>query len=76
MIAPIVIAIILITYYALYFGYLISQCNLIALTIVLKGFLKYLLGIIALALTALTLYVTIERINEIRSGNEDDLSKY
>lgn len=33
-------------------------------------------GILALAGIGVAVYVLIERINEIRSGEEDDLSKY
>ena len=67
MIAPIVISVIIILYYVVYFGILIA---------VLDGVWKWLLGIIPLALSAVMLKVCIERINEIKKGEEDDLSKY
>ena len=67
MIAPIVISVIIILYYVVYFGILIA---------LLDGVWKWLLGIIPLALSAVLLKVCIERINEIRKGEEDDLSKY
>ena len=67
MVAPIVITVIMIIYYIVYFGFLISLLN---------GFWKYLLGIIPLAFSAVMIYVCIERINEIKKGEEDDLSKY
>ena len=67
MIAPIVISVIIILYYVVYFGILIA---------VLDGIWKWLLGIIPLAFTAVMLKVCIERINEIKKGEEDDLSKY
>ena len=67
MVAPIVVAIIMIAYYALYFGVLIT---------VLDGALKWLLGIIPIAFSIVMVKVCIERINEIRSGEEDDISKY
>ena len=67
MIAPIVIATIMILYYIVYFGFLI---------VMLDGIVKYVLGIVPIALAAVTLWVCIERINEIRKGEEDDLSKY
>ena len=67
MIAPIVISVIIILYYVVYFGILIA---------VLDGIWKWLLGIIPLALSAVMLKVCIERINEIKKGEEDDLSKY
>ncbi len=67
MIAPIVISVIIILYYVVYFGVLIA---------VLDGIWKWFLGIIPLALSAVMLKVCIERINEIKKGEEDDLSKY
>ena len=67
MIAPIVISVIIILYYVVYFGILIA---------LLEGVWKWLLGIIPLALSAVMLKVCIERIKEIKKGEEDDLSKY
>ena len=67
MIAPIIVSILMIIYYVVYFGLLIS---------LLDGVFKYALGIIPLAFTAVMLKVCIERINEIKKGEEDDLSKY
>ena len=67
MIAPIVISVIIILYYVVYFGILIA---------LLDGVWKWLLGIIPLALSAVVLKVCIERIKEIKKGEEDDLSKY
>lgn len=67
MIAPIVVSVIMVLYYAVYFGFLIW---------LLGGVWKYLLGIIPLAFSALTVKVCIERINEIKKGEEDDISKY
>ena len=67
MIAPIVISVIIILYYVVYFGILIA---------LLYGIWKWLLGIIPLALSAVMLKVCIERIKEIKKGEEDDLSKY
>ena len=67
MIAPIVISVIIILYYVVYFGILIA---------LLDGVWKWFLGIIPLALSAVMLKVCIERINEIKKGEEDDLSKY
>ena len=67
MIAPIVISVIIILYYVVYFGILIA---------LLYGVWKWLLGIIPLALSAVMLKVCIERIKEIKKGEEDDLSEY
>ncbi len=67
MIAPIVVTILMVIYYVVYFGLLIS---------LLGGIWKLLLGIIPLIFAVVTIKVCIERINEIRKGEEDDLSKY
>ena len=67
MIAPIVISVIIILYYVVYFGILIA---------LLYGVWKWLLGIVPLALSAVMLKVCIERIKEIKKGEEDDLSQY
>ena len=66
-IAPIVVTILMVLYYLVYFGILIS---------LLEGVWKYVLGIIPLAFSAVMVKVCIERINEIKKGEEDDLSKY
>ena len=67
MIAPITVTVIMIMYYIAYFGFLIS---------LLDGFWKYVLGIIPLVFSGIMIYVCIERINEIKKGEEDDISKY
>ena len=65
--APIVVTIIMLLYYIVYFGFLIS---------LIPGVWKYALAIIPLVFAAVTVKVCIERINEIKKGEEDDLSKY
>ena len=67
LIAPILVTIVMVLYYVVYFGFLIA---------LIDGIWKWLLGIIPCAFTAVTLKVCIERINEIKKGEEDDLSKY
>ena len=67
MIAPIIITLIIVLYWVVYFGFLIT---------LLVGIWKYVLGIIALALSAVMVKVCIERIKEIKKGEEDDISKY
>jgi hypothetical protein len=42
----------------------------------LPGLWKYVLGIIPLIFSIVMVYVCIERINEIKKGEEDDISKY
>ena len=66
-IAPIIITVIMVLYYVFYFGFLIT---------LLEGVWKYILGIIPLAFSAVTVKVCLERINEIKKGDEDDISKY
>ena len=68
MAAPIVIAGIIILYYAVFV--IICMCIPIPLA------LKLIFGIVPLALISVTIFVLVERIQEIRSGEEDDLSKY
>ncbi|MDO4648054.1 MAG: hypothetical protein Q4B26_05330 [Eubacteriales bacterium] len=67
MIAPIVITAIVVLYYFVYFGVLIHLVG---------GVPGFLLGLIPVLLAATMIYVCVQRINEIRSGEEDDLSNY
>lgn len=67
MVAPIVISVIVVLYYAVYFGLLITA---------LDGIWKYVLGIVPVLLSAVMVKVCIERIKEIKDGEEDDISKY
>jgi hypothetical protein len=67
MIAPIIITVIMILYYIAYFGFLISLFD---------GIWRYILGVIPLVFSAIMIYVCIERINEIKKGEEDDISQY
>ena len=67
LVAPIVVTILMIAYYIIYFGFLIT---------LVSGIWKYALGIIPLALSAVMVKVCIERINEIKKGEENDLSQY
>jgi len=66
-IAPIIVTVVMIAYYVVYFGFLIS---------LLSGIVKYALGILPLAFSVVMVKVCIERIQEIKKGEEDDLSKY
>ena len=67
MVAPILATICMVIYYVIYFGFLITLVN---------GIWKYLLGIFPLVFTIVMIKVCIERINEIKKGEEDDLSQY
>lgn len=69
MVAPIIITGIVVLYYAVF------AC----LCFFIEGIpmiLKIIFGAVPLILAAVCIYVLIERIEEIRSGEEDDLSKY
>lgn len=67
-IAPIMAAVIMIAYFALYFGILIM---------LIKSLLfKIILGIVPAIFSGIMIFVLIERIKEIRSGEENDLGKY
>ena len=67
MLAPLIVSGIFIIYFIVYFGILIS---------LLDGILKFALGIIPLILSIIMIKVCVERINEIKKGEEDDISKY
>ncbi len=67
LIAPIIVTAIMVLYYIAYFSFLIA---------LIDGIWKWFLGIVPVAFIAVTLNVCIERINEIKKGEEDDLSKY
>ena len=66
-IAPILVTVLMVSYYVVYFGFLMS---------LLSGIAKYALGILPLAFSAVMVKVCIERIHEIKKGEEDDLSQY
>ena len=66
-IAPIIVTALMVLYYVVYFGFLAS---------LLEGIWKYVFGIIPLIFAVVTICVCIERIKEIKKGEEDDISKY
>ena len=67
MIASIIVSVLLLIYYVVYFGFLIS---------LLTGVWRFILGILPIVFAVVTVKVCIERILEIRKGEEDDLSQY
>lgn len=69
MVAPIVIAILVVLYY-LGFGIACMVMDEFPLAA------KLLFGLIPLAFAGVSIFVLVERIKEIRSGEEDDLSQY
>lgn len=68
MVAPVVITVLLVIYYIAFF--------LVCLFMPLALWIKLLFGLVPLLLAGVCIYVLRERINEIRSGEEDDLSQY
>ncbi|MFZ2257916.1 MAG: hypothetical protein WAV55_07240 [Clostridiaceae bacterium] len=68
MIAPIIITVVLGIYLIVYAVALVSALP--------ELWMKLLTGLIPLALFGASIYNLYERIQEIRSGEEDDLSKY
>lgn len=68
MIAPIVVTVAVVIYFAVYFGVLLSLLE--------PAILKWLFGIVPAAMAATMIGVCIQRIREIREGEEDDLGQY
>ena len=68
MVAPIVITVILVLYYIGFF----AACVLLPIPFGLK----LLFGLVPLLLTGVCVFVLVERIREIRSGEVDDLGQY
>ncbi len=68
MVAPIVITTLLSVYMLAYFFVLLS--------VPMPVFVKVIIGLIPLGLLGASIYVLLQRIKEIRSGEEDDISKY
>ena len=67
MIVPIVITVIIVVYCVVYFG--ISM-------LLFRGLWQFLLGIVPFVLAVVMVKVCMERVHEIRNGEEDDISKY
>ena len=65
--APIIVSVLMILYYVVYFGLLIS---------LLEGVFKYAFGVIPIIFAIVMVKVCIERIKEIKGGEEDDIGKY
>ena len=67
MLAPIIVTALTVLYYVAYFGLLLSFIG---------GIWVWVFGIFPIVLSVLIIVVCIERIKEIKKGEEDDLSKY
>lgn len=68
LIAPIIVTILLLSYY----GFILL--NLVRIPESMG--IRILLLVIPLGFMGVSIYVLVERIKEIRSGDEDDLGKY
>lgn len=66
-IAPIIVSIFIVAYYLFFFSILITEID---------GFWKYILGIVPIFLSIAMTRVCLDRIKEIREGEDNDLSKY
>ena len=67
MIAPIICTIVIIIYYFAYFIFIIHMIGTP---------LAIILGIFPISIAILMIYTCLERIKEIKKGEEDDISKY
>ena len=67
MVAPIIATVLIIIYFIFYFTMIITT---------VEGLAKYVLGIIPLVFVFVIVKVCIDRIKEIKEGEEDDLGKY
>ena len=65
---PIIISVLVIIYLVLYFGLIIMTIG--------NLFVKIIVGVLPVVFAGTMIFVLIERIKEIRSGEDDDLSKY
>jgi len=68
MIAPIIIALSLISYYIIVLAIMIR--------LALPGLVRIAVAVGSLGISVALIWVLIDRIKEIRKGEEDDLSKY
>lgn len=67
-IVPITITVLMIIYYVVYFTFFA--------VIIPYFWLKIIFVIVPIILSAIMIFVCIERIKEIKGGEEDDISKY
>ena len=65
--APVLVTILMVAYYVIYFGFLITLVD---------GIWKFALGVLPFVFSVVMIVVCIERIKEIKKGEEDDLSQY
>lgn len=70
LIAPIIITVLLVLYFIGYAVLIVDLGAVLPMPVKVIGFL------IPIALAGVSIFVLVERIKEIRSGEEDDLSEY
>lgn len=68
MVAAIIITMIIVVYYLAYFGFIISLIPFL--------WLKLLLALIPIGMGGAMIYVCMQRIKEIKGGENDDLNNY
>ena len=68
-IAPIVVAVLLVVYFVIYAAVIVT-------TVEINVVMKLLLAIIPLIFAGYAIWAAKERIEEIKGGEEDDLSQY
>ena len=66
--APVLVAIFMIAYFIIYFGFIIALIE--------NLFFKIIIGVLPVVFAGIMIFVLVERIKEIRSCEEDDLGKY
>ena len=66
-VAPVIVTVLMVLYYVFYFGFLIT---------LVSGIWKYVFGIFPFVFSIVMIKVCIERIQEIKKGEENDLSQY
>ncbi len=69
LVAPIIITLVIVLYYLVFTLICLSDYSL-------SIWYKLLFGVIPFGAIGVSIYVLIERINEIKRGENDDLSKY
>ncbi|MBR3844076.1 MAG: hypothetical protein IKM39_01055 [Clostridia bacterium] len=67
MIAPILITVLIVLFYLFYLGIIVW---------LIDGIWQYIIGLVPVILAGVLIAICFQRIKEIRSGEEDDLSQY
>lgn len=73
LIAPVIITILCLN---TFLGWIVALIVLTVLGVPVPLWLRIVISVVVLALAAVSVWMLIERIQEVRSGEEDDLSQY